>query len=237
MSKFYLAPHVHACQTDDGITFLDLKKNQYIGLGAAQAAAVARCIAGLPPHEFIESEAPRPTDAEVAEILSEMQAVGLLTTPCSEAHEAKVAPLATAVQSVLEDLLTEPEGTSIRALFRFLRAYLTVQSLLKLGSVAAVVNRIERRKAKGRAHVEPAKIVRLAADFWHLRPLLYTAREKCLLDSLVLAEFLSYYGQFPHVAIGVATAPFRAHCWVQHESLVVNDSTARVDRYTPILVI
>jgi hypothetical protein len=69
-----------------------------------------------------------------------------------------------------------------------------------------------------------------------MRCFVYTAREHCLYDSLVLVEFLSYFNQFPELVIGVTTGPFKAHCWVQYAGLVFNDDYDRVRDFTPILV-
>jgi hypothetical protein len=73
--------------------------------------------------------------------------------------------------------------------------------------------------------------------FVHLRPLFYTTREACLLDSLTLTHFLARYGVFPTWVFGVKTDPFYAHCWVQQGDFVFNDSPDFIKGFSPILVV
>ena len=73
--------------------------------------------------------------------------------------------------------------------------------------------------------------------FTRLRPLFYTLRGACLLDSLTLIHFLSAEGIHPDWVFGVKTEPFDAHCWVQQGELLLNDVPDRVRQYSPILVV
>jgi hypothetical protein len=68
-----------------------------------------------------------------------------------------------------------------------------------------------------------------------LRIWAYTARDACLLDSLMLADFLRRQQIPAHLLIGVATKPFSAHAWVQLDNFVLNDTVERVQGFTPIL--
>jgi Transglutaminase-like superfamily len=84
---------------------------------------------------------------------------------------------------------------------------------------------------------EASGITTLSQDFVSLRPLVYSSRDKCLYDCLVLLEFLAYFDLFPTLVIGVATFPFRAHCWLQYGPLVLTDYVEHTLSYTPILVV
>ena len=70
-----------------------------------------------------------------------------------------------------------------------------------------------------------------------LRPFVFTAREKCLLDSLALVMFLAKDGLLPRWVIGVRTGPFGAHSWVQCGTTVLNDQHEYVRQFRPILVV
>jgi hypothetical protein len=74
------------------------------------------------------------------------------------------------------------------------------------------------------------------AAYLRLRPLMLTAHDRCLHDSLTLLAFLGAEGWRPNWVIGVTTQPFRAHAWVQAGDLVLSDLHENVRRYTPILV-
>ena len=84
---------------------------------------------------------------------------------------------------------------------------------------------------------EATRIATLSQDFFRLRPFVYSSRDKCLYDCLVLLEFLAYFDLFPTLVIGVATFPFRAHCWLQYGSLVLTDYVEHTRAYGPILVV
>jgi len=59
----------------------------------------------------------------------------------------------------------------------------------------------------------------------------------CLLDSVAMVKFLARQGLYAHVVFGIASDPFSAHCWVQAEGLVLNDTIGNVKLHTPILVV
>ena len=73
--------------------------------------------------------------------------------------------------------------------------------------------------------------------FGLLRPLLYTARDKCLFDSIALSLFLLRHGIPSLVVFGVNTAPFEAHCWIQHGDRVLNGTPEFVTAFTPIMTV
>ena len=111
---------------------------------------------------------------------------------------------------------------------------------LKRHRLSAIVERIVDLRASSPAVAEHAHQDRLqSAVAWYLRtrPLLSTAHEQCLKDSLTLIRFLASERLYPQWVIGVRTRPFAAHSWVQEGSLVLNDVHETVRRYTPILVV
>lgn len=90
--------------------------------------------------------------------------------------------------------------------------------------------RAGKRSGSGR---DPALTIRA---FEHAR-LLRSAADRCLPRSIALALCLASDGTRANVVIGVKLAPFGAHCWVQQETDVLNDSVEEALRYRPILVI
>ena len=76
-----------------------------------------------------------------------------------------------------------------------------------------------------------------AATYERLRPLLLTANEKCLFDSLAMMGFLADQDLYPRWIIGVKTRPFGAHSWVQAGSTVLNDQHEYVRQFRPILAV
>ena len=102
-----------------------------------------------------------------------------------------------------------------------------------------MVEGVRRRKKRSSVvlALEIDTVRPLVAAFIYLRPLLYTAHNACLLDSLTLTRFLAAYGVFPDWVFGVKTDPFCAHCWVQQGEYVFNDSPDHVGEFAPILVV
>ena len=114
---------------------------------------------------------------------------------------------------------------------------------LKLIPIARVLERLRRRQAwaLARSHtvgiVPPsAKVLAVAAQFNRARRVV-PIDTVCLLDSLALLNFLARRGLFARLVMGVKLNPFAAHCWVQHQDIILNDAFDRAGAFTPILVV
>jgi hypothetical protein len=59
----------------------------------------------------------------------------------------------------------------------------------------------------------------------------------CLQDSLALFDLCTRRRLFPDLVIGVATTPFKAHCWLQSGPVVLNESLDCAMSFQPILVV
>jgi hypothetical protein len=111
---------------------------------------------------------------------------------------------------------------------------------LRIGSLEQAVRRVRTRNARRRnasSVFDRERARELVAVFTDLRPFLFTSREACLFESLVLIEFLARYSLFPAWVFGVRARPFAAHCWVQQGDTVLNDTVEHVTRYTPIMTV
>lgn len=76
----------------------------------------------------------------------------------------------------------------------------------------------------------------LLAVFDRLR-LFYPRPYLCLFDSLALIHFLARFDLYPDWVFAVRADPFEAHCWVQADAVVLNDTVERVASLHPIMVI
>lgn len=92
---------------------------------------------------------------------------------------------------------------------------------------------LEARCRQGSKDGGPDRVIRA---FEHAR-ILRTAANRCLPRSIALGLRLAALGTPVTVVIGVKLAPFGAHCWVQHGTLVVSDRVGEVQPYTPLLVL
>lgn len=80
------------------------------------------------------------------------------------------------------------------------------------------------------------RIVPLARAYVRHRAML-PFRHICLPDSLALHRILAARGLASSLVIGVRLDPFGAHCWVQADTVVLNDSYDGVSGFTPILTV
>jgi hypothetical protein len=120
----------------------------------------------------------------------------------------------------------------------FLRAVLIALFTLRARSLLHAVLRGERRHARTAGavfHLEKAR--ELLSVYTLIRLFVFSRRGRCLLDSVVLMEFLAAYGVHPRWVLGVNVRPFAAHSWVQHEGWVLNGTVGFVRTYRPILVV
>jgi hypothetical protein len=59
----------------------------------------------------------------------------------------------------------------------------------------------------------------------------------CLLDSLAMHAWLQRHHEHSQLVFGVTGQPFAAHCWLQNDQVILNDTYERVSRFTPILAV
>ena len=132
------------------------------------------------------------------------------------------------------------QNLSAARVARFFATCSAVALRLKLRPLGRSLAHLAQRKSRCAARfVADSATLDEARDltrtFLHLRPFAYAARDRCLLDSLSLAEFLASYGIRATCIFGVRANPFEAHCWLQIGSHVVNETPEMAQRYAPIL--
>lgn len=241
MQPYLLAPHVYACVSGQHVVLMDLERDKYVAV--APAHRLAAWVLGWPVGSMHASDSSHDADADAGAdaLVAQMLAHGMLV---SDPHIGKPAvPVSAArpARSLVEfDLDTRPpSGGSL--LWRFGASYLQAKLALKLRPIQTIVEGVRDRKARRSARaareVDPVRLRELVSAFTRLRPLFYTLRSACLLDSLTMVRFLDAEGIHPAWVFGVKTEPFDAHCWVQHGETVLNDAPDRVRQYSPILVV
>jgi len=237
MQPYLLAPHVYSCVSGQHVVLMDLERDKYVAV--VPAHRLARWVRGWPVGAVQES--PRDSEEGVDALVSQMLAHGMLV---SDPHVGKLAvPVTTPrpQRGLVEfDLDVRPQAGAAQ-LWRFARSCLRAQLSLKLRPIQSIVEAVRDRKARRAARspreADPARLRSLVTAFTRLRPLFYTLRSACLLDSLTLMHFLGAEGIQPDWVFGVKTEPFDAHCWVQLGDVLLNDTPDRVRQYSPILVV
>lgn len=234
-----LSAHVRACAIDHQVILLDLRANRYVGIGGAASAALAERVEGWPAQA--SASVPLFKDTAPDKLAQHLVSQGLLTDCEQEPFRACVVARAPDEPTASLDLadITLQSTAGAPRLAGFLTCAVRTAWWLRSRSLQSIATIISSRRARSNVKTDAGELAHLkqcAAVYERLRPLLLTAQERCLFDSLALTNFLATEGLFPQWIIGVKTAPFGAHSWVQAGSTVLNDQHDYVRRFRPILV-
>lgn len=239
MRQLEVPAHVFVCRDGDFVMLLDLHNDRYWAVEAAKTLALASIVRGWPARA---DQAPAiAAGASAAELLSDARPLierGLLCDARDSSRDA--TPVR--VDAPHAELLAEPGSRHAgkSSVASFLVAAAAAVILIRCLSFERLVSRVRRRKQSRNGAAAPLdvqQVAQLIHRFEELRPLLFSARDACLLNSLALIEFLARHDLYPQWVFGVQARPFAAHCWVQHEGIVFNDSLEHVRRFTPIMAI
>ena len=244
-----LATHVRACRLDDQVILLDLRAGRYLGIGGRASSALAACVDDwpVPTSLGIPSPLTRADDPACEHLARQLLLKGLLTDRDGASSDKRSASMTSVASLMLDeataslDLGDIAARTRFRAqqLARFLSCAAKTAWWLRCRSLQSIAVTLTRRRERSIAEagtVDLARMKQCAVTYERLRPLLLTARDKCLFDSLALTNFLAAEQLFPRWVIGVKTSPFGAHAWVQAGTTVLNDQHEYVRRFRPILV-
>ena len=232
MGRYSLADHVFVCVNDEHVVLLDLKQDRYWALEADRTAPLAAVVPGWPiatpvPGESAEAE-------EVAEALVDQ---GILA-PAAAGKDATPVNVTRPGRELLSAHEYEPAPIRFGTVIKFVAASLVAKVSLRLAPFERVVRRFGERKRSGSERTRPLDVDqtrRLVEAFFRLRVFAFSSRDECLFDSLALLGFLARHGVYADWVFGVQARPFAAHCWVQKDEIVFNDTVEHVSGFTPIM--
>lgn len=232
-AQYYLPHHVHLCEFDDGGVLLDLRREKYFGVNSGAIQSLKAFMQGRGNCAAVQQDDGQST-------LAELEKSHLITR--NRDLGRPFLPLALACTDAVPFEGRAPGEAEIQPahILRFFSTGIIAALELRTRSLERIVTRLRERKARHAASPpapDTASIIELVKIFRRLTPLLFTTKEFCLRDSLMLLEFLARHDVYPTWAIGVRTKPFGAHSWVQHEALLLNDTLQHVETFTPILAV
>jgi hypothetical protein len=238
MKDVLLHRDVYACRTEDGSILMDLRTGRYFGLDLRSTCALASRVQGWGDIVEIDDHRTISKD-ESARLIDTLKTNPPLLTESPKIGKAAAFPTLIQTDCIpfWGNLVPRPR---IRAhhVWAFCCAYSQALWSLKARPLSVIVRRVQARKS---THVvqEPdqQRIEELVRIFRSLRPLFYTAKNRCLLDSLVLVEFLRRFDIFPVWVIAVRTRPFGAHSWVLSGVLLLNERLETAEEFVPILAV
>jgi hypothetical protein len=230
MRPFRLADTARVCVSDQGSVFLNIERDTYTGIDARQSRALASMVEGWPDTGGVAD--PEDDSLSLAHTLRDL---GLLAV-APDGHAVEPSSLPTATEELISWADMAPPRIRLAHVLLFLRALFVALFLRHLRPFSASVRHFTRRQTRF-ATIDIAFARELLSVYTYVRMFVFARRERCLLDSMVLVEFLASFNVFPQWVIGVQVRPFGAHSWVQHEHRVLNGTTGFVRAYRPILVV
>jgi hypothetical protein len=236
-TTLFLERNIFACPTKRHWVFLDLYRDKYLCLNRTEFDSLGIRFHGLAQVREDFTGVTPTSPSELVSLANELIKAGILTA--DPGHSKEVTPVDVLAPSlVLQPPLRPLTNTQlIGGLPAFLFACWKADRALRHNPIHKTIGDLIRRKQRARPtdmRDGSLDISRSISVFNSLR-LLYPRPYLCLFDSLALFEMLSLYGDFPTLVFGVTTDPFNAHCWLQIESTVLNDSISTVRAYTPIM--
>jgi Transglutaminase-like superfamily len=239
VKSYYLCKNVFvALFRNGGAVLLDLSADRYYTLPPTAVSALEECLIGWNASPS-GGAAPRNFKGdELQELLRSLEEKHLITERPSEGKAAAgiaiELPKTSLTRSEWDEIPKFVLSDLIRVLVISACALVAIRALT-ISRIVSFVSRWNSRAANGLDSTQ-VNVRSLIARYEHWRPLVFTARDKCLFDSFVLWGFLASHGVRTHWVFGVRNAPFSAHCWLQLDSAVLNDHVNVPTNYMPIMV-
>jgi hypothetical protein len=214
-----ILPHASVCAASGDLVLLDIRQDRYFLVPPALTEPLSVWL-----HQTVPAPIP--------------DAVGALLAQSGIARPADPAPTNVDREHIIvSDGFPGPSDHDARV---------SMFDITKIGSIVAAtwldlrLRPLElllerRRRTSVTAACDPVTLLPGAQTFDRLRRFTPIARS-CLLDSLALDRWLGRTAGY-RLVFGVTAKPFAAHCWLQTEDAVLNDSYDRVSRYMPILAL
>ena len=224
MHPLRLRPHVFLCTTPQGLVFMDLKRNKYLGINSIDAHKILAMKSG-------ESFAP-----DATAIIDRLKALELLSTLPEAGKPFESTTIEPARASALDPWPATRPKVRVTHILKFAIALTRVLLLQGTRSLEYQVMAIRNRSQKRLGNqTSPDTCRELLHVFRYVRTLFYTVEDRCLFNSMVLLEFLYLNGLSATWVFGVKNSPFLAHCWVQSDGIVLNGLIEEVAQFTPIM--
>jgi Transglutaminase-like superfamily len=229
--RYTLMDHVFVCEHDGHVVILDLRGDRYYTLDPQNAGSLAGAVRGWPVVLATSGS----DEDEVARALLEK---GILSERSDAGKDATPVIVHAPSHEILPQEFGERPPLRWGTIAQFLRSTAAAAIAIRRWPLERVIDRVKARNQAHRAEViEAVQLQRLITLFATMRPVLFSARDACLFESLALSEFLARHGVYPTWIFGVQARPFAAHCWLQLDGSVLNDTVDHVIGYTPIMAV
>lgn len=226
---YQLRDELSYCDVDGHMIFLDIAHDRYFKLTGPLEEAMRRFQA----HEDVASQ-----------LLEDLATARILVEASDPKARATVATIQRPTRSAIEQSAV-PAGhqLSIATVFEVMATVCSTRSQLKVRSLKTNLDEAcaYRDSKTGTLEISAAATLQerlLQANRQFARARRYVPIDPiCLLDSLALLRFLSRRGLPANIVFGVTSEPFTAHCWVQANDIVLNETLSDANAHTPIRMI
>lgn len=213
-----LRPGLFYAECQDDIILLDVKQDRYFALPRA-LHTVFHTVFGSDVHSAQDLE-------QISFILQSGPGAGDGRVPLESGAlllDGRLAP----------SMLRPSRPLQLKA-FGF-RAMASIW--LRMRSLEQIVVALDLRKRRlGESPVDRSLATQVASAVESMK-VCFPTDDKCLAISIGLMLAMLERHICATMVMGVRTAPFSAHCWVQVDGLLVNDDIEAIGRFTPILAI
>jgi Transglutaminase-like superfamily len=238
MREYRLPQHVFVSPLEETCIWLDTRVDRFRGTSQRECRGLSALVEGWPAEGDVLVSASQAT-AEARAFAETLVRQGLLTRDLKRGKTAASSPLESPKRSLYQGS-TERMRINWQHVVRFLAAYCMTVVTFKLGSLRLALATVAKRKASCKRELANRNLEEtreLVGIFMRLRSRAYTAKRKCLFDSLTLAHFLTAHSIFTELVIGVSESPFRAHSWLQQGDAVLNFDFEYVKEFCPVAII
>jgi len=217
------------------VVFLDARQDRYYGMGGVEIVRLLDFIE-CSDLDHCPRDANPPGDIQRLDRLADtLIQRGLL---CRASDEGSRVPRQRLAPPQIDPPLLDVVNTRSPRLCdvaNFFFACLRAAWSLRWYSLGAIASGITGARRDNSPSALPATL-ELARVFQSLQCWFFSRKNRCLFNALSLVYFLQRYEHFPHFVIGVQTAPFAAHAWVQGDHIVLDGDPENVGHFAPILV-
>ncbi len=237
--RLFLRPHIFLSLANRYVVILDVREDRYLSVHRRHFDLLAPWLSGWPGAQDITDEPHGPSlGAAAAELAAQFTSRGILTS--DPVASKPVCPISIPVAKArcrLDEPLSRRSIAAKAASF-FLSCRRADRALRRM-TFEAVIRHAASRHRANLDIVTPTSMRQAARTFEIFRTLrlLYPRPYLCTFDSLALLELMAGCGLHPLWVFGVRADPFYAHCWLQYGEMLLNDSTERVSRLTPIMAV
>ena len=217
-----LREDLHHCLVGGRSIFLDLERDRYFALA-------------------------KPLDDAFQHILSDPAGVSADEGAVSQLREAGILVATGALSTrLLTDTWKQPRislydailpgSSSWWPVLETTAHHLIVIAMLRCKPIKSL---LQERAARKRRLLQPARgpevlLGTIISRLWASEKIM-SPHGRCLSNSIMVFDELLRCGYTAELYFGVSNTPFSAHCWVQIDDMLINDTLENVALYTPLL--